>query len=148
MPGRIRPIALCVFKQGDRLLLEENYDAVKKETFYRPLGGGIEFGEPSRDAAIREIKEELGAEITNLQLLGIIENIYTYNGQPSHEIAVNYIADLVDQSFYDRPEIEVNDNGVPSRAFWKYLGDFVDGRYPLYPDGLLDLLLKFEANGA
>jgi ADP-ribose pyrophosphatase YjhB (NUDIX family) len=148
MSGKIRPIALCVFKQGDRLLLEENHDPVKNETYYRPLGGGIEFGEPSQAAAIREIQEELGAEITNLRLLGIIENIFTYKGQPGHEIVVNYIADLVDPSFYNMPIIEANDNGVPFRAVWKYLGDFVDGRYPLYPDGLLDLLLKFEANGA
>lgn len=148
MSGKIRPIALCIIKQGDRLLLEEGHDPVKNITFYRPLGGGIEFGEPSQKAAIREIREELGAEITNLRPLGIIENIFTYNGQPGHEFVVNYMADFVDKAFYDRPMIEANDNGIPFRAVWKYLGDFVDGRYPLYPDGLLDLLLKFEANGA
>ncbi len=43
---RVRPLAICVFRHHDRILVMEGYDPVKKEHFYRPLGGGIEFGEP------------------------------------------------------------------------------------------------------
>jgi hypothetical protein len=44
MKNKIRPIAICVFRHKDRILVAEGYDPVKKQTFYRPLGGVIEFG--------------------------------------------------------------------------------------------------------
>ena len=44
-PNRVRTIAICVFKKGGRIFVAEGYDPAKQETFYRPLGGRIEFGE-------------------------------------------------------------------------------------------------------
>lgn len=43
--SRIRPLAICVFRHQDRILVAEGYDPVKDEHFYRPLGGGNEFGD-------------------------------------------------------------------------------------------------------
>ena len=90
MQERIRPIALCVFRRGDEILVFEGYDKVDEEVFFRPLGGGIEPGEHSEEAAVREIREELGSEITGLRYWGVTENIYTYNGRPGHAIAFLY----------------------------------------------------------
>lgn len=60
--GVVRPIALCVFRdESDRILVLEGYDPTRALTFYRRLGGGIEFGERSQDTVAREIREELGA---------------------------------------------------------------------------------------
>jgi hypothetical protein len=42
---QIRPLAICVFSQNGKILVCEGYDATTSDTFYRPLGGGIEFGE-------------------------------------------------------------------------------------------------------
>ena len=47
---RIRPIALCVFRQEEHILVFRGYDPKKDQTFYRPLGGGIDFGETALDA--------------------------------------------------------------------------------------------------
>lgn len=44
-PQTIRPLAICVFRHAGRILVAEGTDEVKGETFYRPLGGAIEFGE-------------------------------------------------------------------------------------------------------
>lgn len=33
-PGRVRPLALCVFRKNDLILVQEGYDAVKNQTFY------------------------------------------------------------------------------------------------------------------
>jgi hypothetical protein len=44
---KIRPIAICVFRHQNRILVIEAYDHIKNEKYYRPLGGGIEFGEYS-----------------------------------------------------------------------------------------------------
>jgi NADH pyrophosphatase NudC (nudix superfamily) len=60
---RIRPLAICVFRKDGRILVAEGYDPVKDHTFYRPLGGAIEFGETSRQTVSRELMEEIGAEV-------------------------------------------------------------------------------------
>ena len=60
---RIRPLAICIFRHHDRILVAEGYDPVKKEYFFRPLGGGIEFGELSRETVCRELMEEIHAEV-------------------------------------------------------------------------------------
>ena len=48
-PG-IRPIALAIIRDQGRILVFEGRDPLKPETFYRPLGGGIEFGERGAEA--------------------------------------------------------------------------------------------------
>jgi NADH pyrophosphatase NudC (nudix superfamily) len=57
---RIRPLALAYVKnQRGQILLHKLFDSVKNETFYRPLGGGIEFQESGHIAVEREILEEI-----------------------------------------------------------------------------------------
>ncbi|GAB2588304.1 hypothetical protein GCM10026986_14470 [Nitrincola alkalisediminis] len=67
-------------------MLAESFDPAKNERYLSPVGGGIDFGEKSRDAAIREVKEELGEEVDQLKLLGVIENLFMFNGQEGHSI--------------------------------------------------------------
>jgi len=138
-----RPIAICIFSHGDRILVGEGYDSVKKQTFYRPLGGAIEFGELSRDAIVREIREEIGADIANLRYLTTIETVFTCDGQPGHEVVMVYEAAFADPSIYERPALNgVEDGGLHFQAVWKPVDDFSGGDPPLYPEGLLELLLK------
>jgi 8-oxo-dGTP pyrophosphatase MutT (NUDIX family) len=140
-PKRIRPLALGIFRHAGRLLVFEGYDAIKDQTFYRPLGGGIEFGETGAHALAREIREEIGAEVTNVRYLGLCENIFTYAGKIGHEIVLLYEAELAERSLYERDIIEaVEANGSTFMALWKPLADFADGRVLLYPDGLFDLI--------
>jgi ADP-ribose pyrophosphatase YjhB (NUDIX family) len=140
---QIRPLALCIFRRDDgRVLVAPGYDPVKQQRFYRPLGGEIEFGERAEDAARREIREELGAEIEDLQFLGAIENIFSYLGQSGHELAWLYEGRFSDPSFYERDVIEAAEGGATFEAHWVDLGVFERGEAPLYPDGLLALLVE------
>ena len=117
-------------------------DSIKGETFYRPLGGGIEFGETGANAIAREIREEIGAEIAEVEYLGALENIFTYNGLPGHEIVQVYDARFVDKSLYSASHIRgVESNGEPMTVLWKSVREFSAG-HPLYPSGLLSLLRK------
>ena len=141
MPSkRIRPLAICVFHRNGRILVSKSYDQVKHETFYRPLGGGIEFGETSAQAVEREIQEEIGAKVTKLRLLGTLENIFTYLGAPGHEIVQVYDAEFVDQALYKSASIPgTESNGQPLETVWQGLESF-SAKMPLYPNGLLALL--------
>ena len=80
------PIAICVFSHNGRILAAEGHDPLKRQPFYRPLGGAIEFGETRRKRLRRELHEELGATVAGLRYLGTLENIFTYDGQRGHEI--------------------------------------------------------------
>jgi ADP-ribose pyrophosphatase YjhB (NUDIX family) len=137
---RIRPLAICVFHRQGRILVNEAVDQVKRQRFFRPLGGGIEFGEPAATAAQREIREELDAEIKGLQLLGMLENIFTYRGQPGHEIVFVYDGSFSDDSLYSMPYLAGREsNGEPFKAYWRASESFSNDT-PLYPVGLLELL--------
>jgi 8-oxo-dGTP pyrophosphatase MutT (NUDIX family) len=112
------------------------------QSFYRPLGGAIEFGETAAATITREMAEELGAAVTELRYLGTVENIFSYNGQIGHEIVMVYDGKFVDSSLYDRPVIAgAEDDGETIRAVWVNLADCRDpAAPPVYPTGLLGLL--------
>jgi len=139
--NQIRPIALCVFKNNNRILVFEGHDPIKGETFYRPLGGGIEFGESGEVAVRREIMEELHTEIETLKHLGYLENIFVHNGRMGHEIIMVYDGVAKDSKLYDQAEMEITEaNGEVLRVLWKSLDEFGEGKSILYPEGLLELL--------
>ncbi len=140
MPA-IRPIALCVFRRDDgSILVAPGYDHVKDQHFYRPLGGEIEFGERAVDAARREIGEEVGAEVKDLRLLGTVENLFTFLGDPGHELIWLYEARFADERYYEGDRLTAREGEAEFPVEWVPLSRFVEGRWPLYPDGLLELL--------
>lgn len=143
--NRIRPLAICVFRHDDRILVAEGYNSVKDEYFYRPLGGGIEFGEPSIETICREVMEEINVEVdkASLKYLGSVENIFHFNGMPGHEIVMIYDGALKDSGLYDQDVILGREaNGDIIRALWKSLDEFESGRLILYPTGLVELLQR------
>jgi ADP-ribose pyrophosphatase YjhB (NUDIX family) len=139
--GRIRPIAIVVFKRPDgAILVAPGFDTVKQQRFYRPLGGEIEFGELAEDAARREIREEVGAEIGGLRLLGIFENIFTFLGSAGHELVWAFEARFSESKFEQDDVVVCDESGAAFEAHWVPMGVFERGEAPLYPDGLLETL--------
>ena len=141
-PGQIRPIVICVFRDGDRTFVAEYHDLSSGVRFYRPLGGTIGFGEHSRECIVREMREEMGAEIKDLTYVGMIENIFTFDGKPGHEIVLVYEANFVDPRLYEVESFRCRDDGGEFVAAWKSIDEFRAEKAPLYPEGLLDLLDK------
>jgi 8-oxo-dGTP pyrophosphatase MutT (NUDIX family) len=141
-PGQVRPIAICIFIYKGSLFVGEHYDPVKRETFYRPLGGSIEFGERGSECVVRELREEMNAEVKDLVYQGTLENIFVYNGQPGHEIVLVYQGKFVDPYFYELESVKCRNDGKEFLARWKPMSEFRERRASLYPDGLLDFLEK------
>lgn len=137
---RIRALALCVFHHKGKILVNEFPDLINQQTFFRPIGGGIEFGETSAEAVVREVQEELGLAITDLQLLGTLESLFIYNGKPGHEIVQVYDARFVDASVYQRSQMLGHEsNGAPFTVRWHDSSSFSE-QSPLVPKGLQALL--------
>ena len=139
--NKIRPLAICVFRHNDHILVAEGYDPVKGQTFYRPLGGGIEFGETSVETVRRELMEEINVEVGEVRYLGTLENIFIFNGVPGHEIVMVYDGVLSKPGLYEQAVIVGEEaNGDVIRALWKSLRAFESGESILYPTGLVELL--------
>jgi NADH pyrophosphatase NudC (nudix superfamily) len=132
--GKVRAIAICLCSQGGRILAAEGYDRVKDQTYYRPLGGTIEFGERGEETVQREFMEEIGEELRNVRYLGTLENIFTYQGEMGHEIVLVYA------SLYQRERLKGDELGHQFEAVWVSLEALREGQPPIYPDGLLELL--------
>ena len=142
-PQFTRPLVICVFRHSNKILVCEGKDSVKNEIFYRPAGGMIECQERAEDALRREIKEETGEEITNIKYLGLLENIFTYEGKPGHEIILVYDAEFVNKEMYKKNAVNITESkDVWCYAYWKNLGEFGAGKLKLYPDNLKQLLLQ------
>ena len=139
--NRIRPLAICVFRRDDgAILAAPGFDKVKQQRFYRPLGGEIEFGEHAEDAIRREIREELGAEIEDVRLLTVSENIFTFLGAIGHELVWSFEASFVDPKHYEGDVVQCLEGDAAFEAHWVPLSLFERGEAPLYPDGLLAAL--------
>ncbi|WP_245940128.1 NUDIX hydrolase [Stenomitos frigidus] len=136
----IRAIALGLIQHGSRLFVSEGFDPVKEDTFYRALGGGIEFGETSLDALKREFQEELQAELTNIRYLGCLENLFTYDGKPGHELVQLYRCDFADKTFYQREQIPFSDSDQTYMAYWIERDRFHSGELRLVPPACLQYL--------
>ena len=134
----IRPIALGLAIRGNKLLVSEGYDKVKKQTFYRCLGGGIEFLEKSEDTLKREFLEEINVNITVNDFLGISENIFTYNGKKAHELVLYYNISILDKDFKD--EYVVIDDHGQSKAVWIDINEFKNKNKILYPEEVFKYL--------
>lgn len=108
--AKIRPLAVAVIKKENKVLAIKGYDDIKKQTFYRLVGGGIEFGEKGEDTIRREFMEELNFEPENIEYFMTVENIFEFNGKPGHEIILVYKATLPEdikeqEIFYIKEEI-------------------------------------------
>ena len=134
----IRPIVLGLTIKNNKLLVSEGYDHLKEQTFYRCLGGGIEFLEKSTDALKREFLEEINTNIIIKNFLGISENIFTYEGKNAHELVMYYNIDISDEDY--KEEYIVNDDNGQSKATWIDIDDFKNGNKILYPEEVFKYL--------
>ncbi len=104
---------------------------------YRPLGGTIEFQESAVHGVAREIKEELGEDVTVGPLFCVSEEIFTYNGASHHEVAFIHDCAFVNQAVYHSETIERIDtaHGIRIQAQWLDPLNLPDGA-PLFPTDL------------
>ena len=116
------------------LLVSEPADG----SFQRPLGGHVEFGEYALDTSHREFGEEIGQRLTSVRLLGVLENIFPWQGGTEHEVVFIFSAALADPAAYEIEEQVIADDTDPKgRVLWRAPGTV---RPPLYPAGLAELI--------
>ncbi len=92
-------VRTCVFIRckGEILVCEH-----KNKNYYSLPGGRVKVGEDSKEALLRELKEELNYDLgeNDLRITRVIENFFVSKGQNVHEYLFVYLCDL-DESLYN-----------------------------------------------
>ena len=131
----IKAMAVIRRPRDGALLVSESDDPL----FQRPLGGHVEFGEYALDTVHREFGEELGQALTDVRLLGVLENIFGWQGSRAgteHEVVFIFTAAFASADAYEVEEQRILDN-PERRVLWRPADALTP---PLYPAGLSDLL--------
>ena len=130
----IKAMAVIRRARDGALLVSESADPL----FQRPLGGHVEFGEYAVDTIHREFLEEIGQELTDVRLLGVLENIFPWRDGTEHEVVFIFAAAFADEAAYEIEDQLIRDDTEPKdRVIWR-LADAVSP--PLYPAGLTELI--------
>ncbi len=125
-------------RPDDRLLAMRVLDDSGSLHGVRPPGGGVEFGERTEDALIREFREEFGCEIGVEGAPIVFENLFRFHEAIGHEIIFAYPVRLLDQRLYAHDTLTLTeDNGAVLGVDWVPLADLRSGRIALFPEGLL-----------
>ena len=132
----IKAMAVIRRPRDGALLVSEAPDG----SFQRPLGGHVEFGEYAADTLHREFGEEIGQRLTGVRRLGVLENIFSWQGGTEHEVVFIYSATLADEAAYEIEEQVIADDTEPkSRVLWRPPGAVSP---PLFPAGLPELIAE------
>ncbi len=76
-----------VLKKRNRILLLKRFNEI-----WEFSGGGVEFKEHPKEAAIRETIEETGLKAKNLRILGATSATFKVKGREKHAVYVVYLS--------------------------------------------------------
>ena len=139
-PQYIRPLALVLVRRDDgAILAAPGFDHVKKQRFYRPLGGGIEFGERAEDAARRELQRRARSGADGPAAPGHVREPVHLPGPAGPRADLALRARFTDRALYERDVVIADEGGSKFEVHWVPFETFQRGEAPLYPDGLFDL---------
>jgi ADP-ribose pyrophosphatase YjhB (NUDIX family) len=135
--GQVVKAMVVIRRPRDGAMLVSEHTDPALSPFHRPLGGHVEYGEYAIATARRELAEEIGQDLTDMRLLGVLENIFEWEGTVAHEIVFIFRAEFADESAYEIEEQFIRDEPGTNRVIWRPAGA---ASPPLYPDGLTELL--------
>lgn len=136
---KVKVFAVLPSADGTHHLVWRAADPSDGREFHRLLGGHLELGETLLDGVRREIAEETGTTLEDARALGVLENIFTFDGVLGHEIVHLYTGRLADPAIVGPGGGWLADDGEPIRVEWRPFDD-ADVDLPLYPDGIAGLL--------
>jgi len=135
-------VAAMIIKDG-RILLIRRKGSHGEGSWATP-GGHLEFGETPEVCAIRETREEVGIEITNVRFIAVTNDIFEESGK--HYITLWMQADLLSGEPKIAAEDEVAEFGwfnwdcLPSPRFIPFENLLNQNCYPR--NGFLNLMKK------
>ena len=130
---------LVVYKT--KVLVYSVEDQIRKKTFFRLIGGHIDFGEEASDALIREFKEEINEDIKIVEQLDVFENLFFYKEGKQHEFVSLFKIEFCNKKMYSKKDIIGNEG--PDRCYkanWISIDEFKNKNKVLYPPNIVRYL--------
>jgi ADP-ribose pyrophosphatase YjhB (NUDIX family) len=141
---RVTAMLIAPNDAGTAHAVSQNRPTVENpKGYHRLIGGGVRFGESHRNALLREVREELGAAVADLQFLGAVENVFQIDGVPGHEIVFLYRGRLDPPPAPAGATLTESDGGVLP-VVWRPFDD-VDEPLPLYPAAAVAVVRQVAA---
>nr|GLL34039.1 nudix hydrolase 1-like [Ipomoea trifida] len=130
-------VAVAVFiLKGEKVLVGKRLAGAGTSCFSVP-SGHLEFGEVFEECAAREVMEEAGLELKNIQTLKVINHVFHNEAKPSHYVVLLIRAELSDPD-------QIPENVEPDRCEgWDWY-EWNDMPKPLTPP--LQLILNSGFN--
>lgn len=145
-PAEIKVKALALAVHDGRFLAEDVTDDAGRLVGLRPPGGTMEFGETREATLVREMAEEIGAEIEIAGPWQVFEAIYCHEGAPGHEIVFAAPVRFTDARFCAGPPLPFReDDGTLCHARWWRPEEAAAAGLALYPDGIAGALAALLA---
>ncbi|KAL1807039.1 hypothetical protein ACET3Z_030107 [Daucus carota] len=94
LPAPFVGIAVFVIK-GKKVLIGRRLSSVGHNTFFVP-GGHLEFGESFEQCAVREVREETGLDVENIEFLEVGNSVIVNEPEPAHIVCIFMRGALVD----------------------------------------------------
>ena len=130
--GRFNYRVAGIIIHNNKLLIMKD----EHSPYYYIPGGRVAMNELSEDAIVREIKEELNADVKVNRMLWVNENFFHEEnlGEKFHEICLYYLLDTIDEQLIDKEnEFILKDTDNTNHIFcWKDIGEIKDVNiYPI-----------------
>lgn len=122
MENNFELLVRALIIQDRKILVCKN---IAKEYYFLP-GGHIEFGESMKKALARELYEEIGAAVINLNFIGGVENIFLQDEKQKHEMSFLFHTDI------NLTEVESKESHIS--FLWMSIEEF--GEAQILPENL------------
>lgn len=132
-------VTICHDGQGNYLLGLRSKKCRDEQLCWDLIGsGGLEFGETFEQSIKREVVEECGAKVSQIELLGYREVHRVHEGRQTHWIAFDF------KVLINPEEVKIGEPEKCLELRWSKLKDFPDklhSQLPLFLDKYKDRLL-------
>ena len=134
-------VVVSLLNNGE-VMFSEGHDPSGDQTFYIPLGGGLDFGETLEECAKREIKEEANIELNEVTLVNFFENHFTFNNQPGHEIIFHYFSQISAETRNEIGTEGVESDGTVFPIKWFNKTRLIENSSIIVPPQIVEPLLE------
>lgn len=124
------------------VLIKDNQILLTKgdEDDYSLPGGHVQIGETSKEAIIREFKEETNLDVEVVDNIATFENFFKMGKTPCHQVCMFYRLKLVNDNQEYKPEPDTKD----THFVWFPLDQLESIK--IYPIGIKEEITKKEVN--
>lgn len=115
----------AIINKEDKILVEIK----ENKNYYTLPGGKLKIGEKSKEAIIREIKEEIQEETIFVKNLDVVEHFYESDNKKYHEILFLIQLKFKNQNCYNK-NIFLNKEDKDIKYIWKNIEEIKDNFLP------------------